>query len=265
MTAFVSRILVALTLLPVVFLVVWAGGWWLVALAAVAGLIALHELYLMVRELRPVLLAGYAGTLAALIGAEWGPEWVLAGFFATFPLAYLFKAAGGTMPTTVSVAGTVLGSAWIGLGLAHIVLIRELPEHGVLAAYTVILAVFVSDTVAYVVGRLVGRHKLAPRTSPGKTWEGFVAGTIAAVLVSFFALYKQNFLTIPESLALGAAIAAAAPVGDLFESALKRDAGVKDTGRLLLGHGGMLDRLDALLFASVASYYLLIALVDFPG
>ena len=265
MTAFVSRILVALTLLPVVFLVVWAGGWWLVALAAVAGLIALHELYLMVRELRPVLLAGYAGTLAALIGAEWGPEWVLAGFFATFPLAYLFKAAGGTMPTTVSVAGTVLGSAWIGLGLAHIVLIRELPEHGVLAAYTVILAVFVSDTVAYVVGRLVGRHKLAPRTSPGKTWEGFVAGTIAAVLVSFFALYKQSFLTIPESLALGAAIAAAAPVGDLFESALKRDAGVKDTGRLLLGHGGMLDRLDALLFASVASYYLLIALVDFPG
>jgi phosphatidate cytidylyltransferase len=265
MTAFVSRILVALTLLPVVFLVVWAGGWWLVALAAVAGLIALHELYLMVRELRPVLLAGYAGTLAALIGAEWGPEWVLAGFFATFPLAYLFKAAGGTMPTTVSVAGTVLGSGWIGLGLAHIVLIRELPEHGVLAAYTVILAVFVSDTVAYVVGRLVGRHKLAPRTSPGKTWEGFVAGTIAAVLVSFFALYKQSFLTIPESLALGAAIAAAAPVGDLFESALKRDAGVKDTGRLLLGHGGMLDRLDALLFASVASYYLLIALVDFPG
>jgi phosphatidate cytidylyltransferase len=264
MTSFVSRILVALALLPVVFLLVWAGGWWLVALAAIAGLIALHELYLMVRELRPVLLAGYAGTLAALIGAEWGPEWVLAGFFATFPLAYLFKAAGGAMPTTVSVAGTVLGSAWIGLGLAHIVLIRELPEHGVLAAYTVILAVFVSDTVAYVAGRLVGRHKLAPRTSPGKTWEGFVAGTIAAVLVSFFALYKQSFLTIPESLALGAAIAAAAPVGDLFESALKRDAGVKDTGRLLLGHGGMLDRLDALLFTSVVSYYLLIALVDFP-
>jgi phosphatidate cytidylyltransferase len=105
---------------------------------------------------------------------------------------------------------------------------------------------------------------MAPQTSPGKTWEGFVAGTIAAVLVPFFALYKQDFLTIPESLALGAAIAAAAPIGDLFESALKRDAGVKDTGRLLLGHGGMLDRVDALLFASVVSYYVLIALVDFP-
>ena len=264
MTAFVSRILVAVALLPLVFLVVWAGGWWLVGLAAVAALIALHELYLMVRELRPVLLAGYAGTVAALIGALWGPEWVLAGFFATFPLAFLFKVAGGTMPTTVSVAGTVLGSAWIGLGLAHMVLIRDLPEHGVLAAYTVLLAVFVSDTVAYVAGRLVGRHKMAPRTSPGKTWEGFVAGAIAAVLVPFFALYEEGLLTVPESLALGAAIAVAGPIGDLFESGLKRDAGVKDTGRLLLGHGGMLDRLDALLFASVVSYYLLIAFVDFP-
>lgn len=264
MTAFVSRTLVAAALLPVVFLVVWVGGWWMVGLAAVAGVIALHELYLMERELRPVLLAGYAGTLAALIGAQWGPEWVLAGFFTTFPLVFLFKAAGGAMPTTVSVAGTVLGSAWIGLGLAHLVLIRELGEHGVLATYTVLLAVFVSDTAAYVAGRLIGRHKMAPRTSPGKTWEGFVAGTIAAVLVPFFALYEQGFLTIPESLVLGAVIAVAAPVGDLFESALKRDAGVKDTGRVLLGHGGMLDRIDALLFTSVASYYLLLALVDFP-
>lgn len=264
MTALVSRVLVAVALLPVVFFVVWAGGWWMVGLAAVAGMIALHELYLMVRELRPVLLAGYAGTLAALIGAQWGPEWVLAGFFATFPLVFLFKAAGGATPTTFSVAGTVLGSAWIGLGLAHLVLIRELPEHGVLATYTVLLAVFVSDTAAYVAGRLIGRHKMAPRTSPGKTWEGFVAGTIAAVLVPFFALYEEGFLTVPESLALGAAIAVAGPVGDLFESALKRDAGIKDSGRLLLGHGGMLDRLDAFLFTSVASYYLLIVLVDFP-
>lgn len=264
MTALVSRVLVAVVLLPVVFLVVWAGGWWMVGLAAVAGMIALHELYLMVRELRPVLLAGYTGTLAALIGAQWGPEWVLAGFFATFPLAFLFKAAGGATPSTVSVAGTVLGSAWIGLGLAHLVLIRELPEHGVLATYTVLLAVFVSDTAAYVAGRLIGRHKMAPRTSPGKTWEGFVAGTIAAVLVPFFALYEEEFLTVPESLALGAAIAVAGPIGDLFESALKRDAGIKDSGRLLLGHGGMLDRLDAFLFTSVASYYLLIVLVEFP-
>jgi phosphatidate cytidylyltransferase len=82
-----------------------------------------------------------------------------------------------------------------------------------------------------------------------------VAGTIVAVLVPFFALYHQHFLTVGESLALGVVIAVSAPLGDLFESALKRDMKAKDSGHLLGGHGGMLDRLDALLFASIASYY----------
>ncbi len=260
MSSLVSRLLVAIALLPLVFLVIWAGGWWLIGAAVVVALIGLHELYLMTRELRPVLLAGYAGTITALVGAAWGPEWALAGFLATFPFAFLFKAVGGAMPTTVSIAATVLGSAWIGLGLAHVVLIREIPEHGVLATYTVLLAVFASDTAAFAAGRLVGRHKMAPQTSPGKTWEGFVAGAVVAVLVSFFAFYDEEFLTIPESLVLGGLIAIAGPVGDLFESALKRDVGIKDTGRLLLGHGGMLDRIDALLFCAVASYYFFVAL-----
>jgi phosphatidate cytidylyltransferase len=257
MTSLVSRLLVAAVFLPIVFLLIWAGGWWMVGLAAVAAMVALHELYVMTRELRPVLLAGYAGTLATLIGAAWGPEWALAGFFSTLPLVFLFKAAAGAMPTTASVAVTVLGSAWIGLGLAHLVLLRELPEHGVLVIFTVVLTVFASDTAAFAAGRVIGRHKMAPQTSPGKTWEGFAAGTIVAVLVPFFALYEEEFLTVPESLALGAVIAVAGPIGDLFESALKRDAGVKDSGRLLLGHGGVLDRLDAFLFTGVAAYYLL--------
>ncbi len=113
-----------------------------------------------------------------------------------------------------------------------------------------ILAVWAGDTLAYVGGRLLGRHRMAPNTSPGKTWEGFAFGTAATIFVAFVALYKQHFLTIGESIALGAALAVAAPAGDLFESMLKRDAGVKDAGSLLGGHGGMLDRLDALLFAA---------------
>jgi phosphatidate cytidylyltransferase len=259
MSSLFTRILVAAVLLPPVLLLIWTGGWWLFGLAAVVSVLALHEFYGMTRELRPVLLAGYAGTIAALVGAEWGPQWALAGFLSTFAFSFVFKGMAGVRPTTVSTAATVLGVAWIGLGLAHVLFIREIPEHGVLAAFTVLLTVFVCDTAAFVAGRLFGRHKLAPRTSPGKTWEGLVAGTVAAILVPFFTLYEENFLTIPQSLALGAAIAVAAPMGDLFESALKRDAGVKDTGRLLLGHGGILDRLDALLFAAVVSYYLLAA------
>jgi phosphatidate cytidylyltransferase len=259
MSPLISRVLIAAVLLPIVLLVIWSGGWWLYSLAAVVALVALHEFYGMTRSLRPVRLAGYAGTLAAMLGAVWGPEWALGGFLATFGFAFLFKGLAGTAPTTVSTAATVLGVAWIGLGLASLVLIREIPEHGVLAAFTVLLAVFASDTAAYFAGRFLGRHKLAPRTSPGKTWEGLVAGTIVAVLVPFFAFYEQGFLDVVESLVLGGVIAIAAPVGDLFESALKRDAGIKDAGRLLLGHGGMLDRVDALLFAGVASYYVLLA------
>ena len=260
MTALVSRIVFAVVLLPVVLLLVWAGGWWIFAGAAFVAVVALHELYLMVRGLRPVLLAGYAGTLAALLGATLGgPRWALAGFLSTFGFAFVLKALGGSRPGTVSVAATLLGSAWIGLGLAHLLLIRELPEHGVLAAYTVLLAVFASETASYLVGRLLGRHKLAPQTSPGKTWEGLIGGTIAAVLVPFFALYDEELLDLPRSLALGAAIAVAAPIGDLFESAVKRDADVKDSGRLLGGHGGMLDRLDSLLFSAVVAYYVFAA------
>ena len=198
MTALVSRVLVAAVLLPVVLLLIWAGGWWMIGLAVVAGMVALHELYVMTRNLRPVLLAGYAGTLATLIGAAWGPEWALAGFFSTLPLAFLFKAASGALPSAASVSVTVLGSAWIGLGLAFLVLLRELPEHGFLTVLTVVLAVFASDTMAFAAGRMLGRHKMAPLTSPGKTWEGFVAGTIAAVLVPFFAFYDEDFLTVPR-------------------------------------------------------------------
>jgi phosphatidate cytidylyltransferase len=259
MSALVSRIFVAALLLPLVLLAIWGGEWWLFGLAAVAAVLALHEFYVMTRSFRPVVAAGYVGTLAALLGAMWGPEWALGGFLATFGLAFLFKGLAGAAPTTGSTAATMLGAAWIGLGLACMILIREIPEHGVLAAFTVLLAVFASDTVAYFAGRFLGRHKLAPRTSPGKTWEGLAGGTIAAVLVPFFALYEQGLLDVVQSLVLGGAIAIAAPMGDLFESALKRDAGIKDAGRLLLGHGGILDRLDALLFAGVAAYYVLLA------
>jgi phosphatidate cytidylyltransferase len=102
---------------------------------------------------------------------------------------------------------------------------------------------------------------MAPVISPGKTWEGFIAGTLAAIAVAFFALYEERdtFLSIWESLALGGALALSAALGDLFESALKRDMKVKDSGRLLGGHGGVLDRLDSHLFAAPAAFYVLLA------
>jgi phosphatidate cytidylyltransferase len=264
MSPFLSRILVAAVGLPVVLYLVWLGGVWLFVLAAVAATTALHELFSIARPLRPLVLAGYTGALLALLGA-WlgGTEWMAAGFMSTFALAFLLKGVSGTRQSVaLAVATTVLGAGWIGVGLAHAVLLRAIPptDDGRLAILAVLLAVFGADTAAYLVGRLIGRHRLAPAISPGKTWEGLVAGTVVAVLVPFFVLYQSDFLDVWRSLVLGAVIAVAAPIGDLFESAVKRDLGVKDSGGLLLGHGGMLDRLDALLFASVASYYTILAL-----
>jgi len=256
MSAFWSRILIAAAGIPLVLWLVYLGGWPMFGLAAVGALIALHELYWMTRTLRPVVLAGYLGALAALLGASLGgADWALAGLMSTLLLTFVIK--GGL--STVSVSVTVLGVTWIGLGLAHALLLRDIDEHGVLAVYTVLLAVWAGDAAAYFVGRLVGRHKLAPTVSPGKSWEGLIAGTVATVAVTFIAVYDQSFLTIEESLVLGVVIAIVAPLGDLFESALKRDADVKDSGRLLGGHGGVLDRIDALLFAWVAAYYVIVA------
>ena len=199
------------------------------------------------------------GALLALLGAQLGGlPWMLGGVLATLVLAFLLKGVSDTRQSlTVAIGTTVLGVAWIALGLGHMLLLRAIPEHGRLAVFTVLLAVFASDAAAYFTGVLLGRHKLAPVLSPGKTWEGLVGGTVVAVLVPFFALYHQDFLTVGEAIAVGIVIAIVAPLGDLFESALKRDMNVKDSGTLLAGHGGMLDRLDALLFTGVASYYLI--------
>jgi phosphatidate cytidylyltransferase len=259
MAPLVSRVLVAVVGLPLVLLIVWAGGWWLFALAGVAAVLALHEYALMIRSLRPVVLAAYAGALLSLVGARLGGlDWTLAGFLSTLVLAFLLHWIATTRQSaTVAIASTVLGAGWVGLCLAHLLLLRAIPSDGELATFTILLAVWAGDIGAFFAGRLVGRHKLAPALSPGKTWEGFLFGTAATIFVAFVALYKQDYLTIGQSIVLGAVIAVAAPLGDLFESALKRDMQVKDSGRLLAAHGGVLDRIDSLLFAVVAAYYLL--------
>jgi phosphatidate cytidylyltransferase len=255
----VSRVAVAIVGLPLVLGVVYLGGWWLFALAAVAALLALHEYALMIRSLRPVVLAAYAGALLSLVGARLGgPEWTVAGFLSTMVLAFVLHWLAETRQSaTIAIASTVLGAGWIGLCLGHLLLLRQISDHGELATFTVLLAVWAGDIGAFFAGRLIGRHRLAPTLSPGKTWEGFLFGTAATIFVTFVALYKQDYLSIPESLVLGAVIALAAPLGDLFESALKRDMQVKDSGRLLAAHGGVLDRIDSLLFAVVAAYYML--------
>ena len=263
MSVLLQRVLVAVVALPVVLGLVWLGGWWLFGLALVGGVLALHEYAGLVRPLRPLVLAAYAGLAAILAAAAaGGVTWLLGAVLLTLLATFVLHLLATTRPpATVAIGSTVLGAVWIGLGLAHVLLLRSVAVHGILTVFTVLLAVWASDTLAFFVGRVVGRHKLAPVKSPGKTWEGFVAGTAAAVAVAFFALYedRETFLTIPEALTLGAVVALSGVLGDLFESALKRDMQVKDTGRLLAAHGGVLDRIDSLLFAAPAAFYVLLA------
>ena len=261
MSPFVSRVAVAGVLLPVVLGVVWLGGWWLFALALLGGLLALHELYGIARSLHPFVLGGYVGLGLTLLGEQLGGmTWILPGVLATFPAALLvFFVSSARQNAVAAFAVTVLGVVWVGGGLAHLMLIRDIPGDGRLLVLTTLLAVFADDTAAFFVGRMIGRHRLAPAISPGKSWEGFIAGTLAAVGVAFFALYEQDVVSTGESLLLGLSIGLAATLGDLFESAAKRDLGVKDSGHLLAGHGGILDRMDSLLWAGPAAYVTLLA------
>jgi phosphatidate cytidylyltransferase len=262
MSNLISRVVVGVVGLPVVLGLVWLGGWWLFGLVAVAALVAVHEFVTMARPLRPLAPAAYIGTILALVGArQGGVVWMLGGFLVTFVLAFVLNAFATTRaPSTVAIGATVLGSSWIGFGLGHIVLLREMHVEPQLVIFTVLLTVWAADTFAYFGGRLLGRHKLAPTLSPGKTWEGFVIGSIVGMFVAFVALYTDgdHYLVMWQAVILGLVVVLAAASGDLFESMLKRDMQVKDTGRLLGGHGGILDRIDALLFAAPAAFYLIL-------
>jgi phosphatidate cytidylyltransferase len=263
MSPLFSRLLVVVVLLPVVIGLVYLGGWWLFALALVGGLLALHELYAMARELRPLVLGGYLGYIVTLLALQLGGiQWMLGGLLATFVFAFVVYGLGGVRQSaTQSFGVTLLGVAWVGGGIGCLLLIRDIPEFGFWAVMAVLFTVFAADTGAFFVGRAFGRHRMAPAISPKKSWEGLVGGLVAAVGMAFVILYKDRdeFLTIPQSLVLGLVIAIAAVLGDLFESAIKRDLDVKDSGNLLGGHGGVLDRLDSLLWAGPAAYFTILA------
>jgi phosphatidate cytidylyltransferase len=245
-----------------VLLAVYYGGWWLFTLVAIAAVVAVHEFVTMARPLRPLTPAVYVGVVLALVGAEKGGlVWILGGFLSCFVVAFALNAVSTTRaPATAAVGSTVLGAAWIGFGLGHLILLRRMHDEAHLLALTVVLTVFAADTFAYFSGRLIGRRKLAPTLSPGKTWEGFAVGSLVGIFVAFVALYqdRDHYLVIWQALVLGLVVVLAAAAGDLFESMLKRDMQVKDTGQLLGGHGGVLDRIDALLFASAAAFYLVL-------
>lgn len=257
-----ARILAALPAIAfAIFVVVQGGLVFTVALIAL-GAVCLHELYALLADVRPVRLAGFLGLAGMLLAAQYGDQFhVLLAAAAVVPVLFaLTVAAPGGRSGTLGMAATILGLYWVGLALAHAVLLRELP-HGDGIVIDVLVGTFLGDTGAYLGGRLFGRRKLAPRISPNKTIEGLAIGFVTAIAAVWFAGLYQDWFSGLDALLLGVAVALAAPVGDLFESFIKRDVGTKDTGRLFGAHGGALDRLDAVFFTAVAGYYVYVAMI----
>jgi phosphatidate cytidylyltransferase len=255
-----ARILAAVPAIAFAIVIVWAGGIvWTIGLIAL-GIICLHELYAMFDRAHPARLAGFLSIIGMALAAHYHQrDGLLLALVLTIPLTFFLVVAqrrGGAPAISV----TMLGIVWIGLAIGHAVMLRDLP-HGNAIVIDVLVGTFLGDTGAYLGGRAIGSTPLAPRISPNKTWEGLGVGIIVAVIATWCAGLYQDWLSGPQALLLGFAIALTAPVGDLFESYLKRDAGTKDTGTLFGAHGGALDRLDAVLFTIVAGFYVWTAML----
>lgn len=252
-----ARVLVAIPAILVTVLLLAAGGVWFALGAAAIGIVALHELYSLMAAARPVKLAGFLAVVALALAALYGGQsQLVVVLLAAFPITF-FMLLGRRRRDDVSwsIAGTMLGVVWVGLPVAHAVLLRELP-HGDGLLLDVLVGTFVGDSVAYAVGRSWGVRPLAPRISPSKTLEGLLGGIAGGTLAFWgFAFAYQDWFPGTDALVIGLCVALAAPVGDLFESLVKRDLEVKDAGRFFGPHGGALDRLDAVLFTVVVGYY----------
>jgi len=262
---FGARFLVAIPAVAFALFIVISGGWWFLAGATALGVIAVGELFGIYERARPVRLAGFLGLIGLALASHLGGErQVLLAVVAFFPLLFVITlaTAGGTeRPVlTARMALTMFGVFWIGLAIAHAILLRKLP-HGDGIIITILVGTFIGDTGAYLGGRAFGRRKMAPSISPNKTVEGLVIGMLTAVLATWCAGLYQDWLGHGQALVLGLAVALMAPLGDIFESQVKRDAGTKDAGSMFGPHGGALDRLDAAFFSLVAGYYVWLAML----
>jgi phosphatidate cytidylyltransferase len=255
-----ARIAVAIPAVAFAVTVISLGGIWFTLAAIVLAILCLGELFDLYAEVEPVRLAGFLGVAGLGLAAYFGDDFhVLLVAMAVFPVLFLVTLAQ-RQAGTLGMAITIFGVAWIGLSFAHGILLRELP-HGSAILIDVLVGTFVGDTGAYLGGRWFGQRKLAPSVSPNKTVEGLAIGMFTAVLATWLAGTYQDWLSGSDAILLGLGVAIAAPLGDLFESFVKRDAGTKDTGRLFGAHGGALDRLDAVMFTVVVGYYIWLGLL----
>ncbi len=275
----IRRILTALVAIPILVGAIWVGFPWLTILVGAAALLGLLEFYRMAPGPVPPVLwfLGALWTLLFVAAGQLTAHWydytphILLGAALILALPWLIitgisqNRRGGAFATW---AYTLFGPLYVGFLLSHALMLRELDggaDHSRDWLLFALLVTFATDTGAIFTGRAIGRHRMSPSISPNKTWEGAIGGFTWAVSVAL-ALGALLQLSVPiwQSALVGAAVGIAAQLGDLAESRLKRASGVKDAGSLLPGHGGILDRLDSIVFALPVVYYL-VALVLKPS
>ena len=253
------RLLSAAVGLPLLLLASWAGYSWVVVLAAVAAPLAAREFEALIRAAGFRLLPYMTPVLSVLLVAAaaiggGGALVVVLLAEAVLLLAATLMAFGASISRRAGLV-TLGGTLYLGLPLSAAVLLRQ-GDKGWEWLFVALLATFAVDTAAYAVGTLMGRTHMAPSVSPGKTWEGAIGGLVGGTgatvgLVTFLGLASELW----EAIALGVGISIAAQVGDLAESKLKRLADAKESGMLIPGHGGLLDRMDSLVLVFPLVYY----------
>ena len=252
-----ARVLTALVLIPLVLvLVVWAPRWLFSAIVTLVAVATLREYLALAAQsgLGPLTWFSYAATAVLVF---WAPLAESPALLVLMALALAARPVRSLEKALPGAASSVMGVLYVGLPLAMLSDLRRLFDGPRWVIYVLALT-WVSDTAAYFGGRAFGRHKLAPRISPGKTWEGAVASLAASLAFGMaYLAWMRPEIGLAWSGSISAAVNIAGQVGDLTESAIKRGAGAKDSGSILPGHGGLLDRVDALLFAVPALWYIL--------
>lgn len=252
------RLITAFVGIPIVLAAVWLGGWWAFALAALVTLLAIYELHTMMLHegYHPLILVSCALSLLFMLAAMLPGQrlhlleiGISVALLISFPVLFFRKRLEGAM---IDWSLTIAIAFYLGWPMSFLLVLRGYQVGlgtGLWWLLTLFAGVWGFDTGAFFAGHFWGRHKLAPRISPGKTWEGILGGLVFSVAAAV--LFTTLPMGVPWYLAVvfGLLIGVAAALGDLAESLIKRQTHVKDSGQFFPGHGGMLDRLDSILFA----------------
>ena len=262
-----KRVITALCGIPFLIAAVWFDKPlpWFLIVVAIWGVLAAFEFYRMVADSKvpPLTYFGLIWTLLFILSPHFDYDILAPPLLLTsaviLPLIWLIlrPQKEGTL---IGWAWTIAGILYIGWLLSYLVALRELDD-GRNWVFFALFATFVSDTAAFFTGRALGKHSLAPHISPKKTWEGAIAGVLGAIIVSLLFITPTPLslpLSYGQAILLGLLVSIFGQLGDLAESLLKRSMGVKDSGRLVPGHGGFLDRMDSIVFAGIVVYYYVI-------